>query len=720
MPTAPAIDAEFLAAQAATYGFSLGTPKVIAIAPDGDVLFLRTPPRSFVGDLYQLDAASGKVEKLATADGLLAGKAEALSDAEKARRERTRTATRGIIDAELSKDGTTILVPLGERVFAVDRARGTSREVTVTGYPYDPHLSPDGTRLGWVHDGDLYVAPLAGGSPTRLTTRPALSHGDVEHAVAEFAAQEELDRRAGWWWSPDGSQIAYQRTDNSPVDTLWVGDPRHPEKQPVAFRYPRTGRPNAVVTLGVLPAGGGDTTWIEWDRARWPYLAHVEWTKNAPLTLVVLDREQYEIAVLAADPKTGKTSVLALERDEAWINLPPHATRGAPTSAPRWLPDGSGFLWMSEKSGAWQLELRGKDGAVVRTLTDGALGLRALVGIDAEAGVAWLSASADPTQEHLYTVPLAGGTPTQITTGEGLHAGSLSKESGAVVISAGNRRGEVSTSVRWRDGRSTTLPSEAEAPPYLPNATWETVAVDGRDHHAVIIRPRNFDPTKKYPVILRVYGGPHAQMVVADARKYLKDQIYADAGFVVVMSDNRGTPARGRAWERVIVKDLVTVAMDDQVAVLQALGKKHPELDLSRVGVHGWSFGGYMAAMAVLLRPDVFAAAVAGAPVTDWQLYDTAYTERYMKLPENNVAGYAHTSALTHAAKLDRPLLLIHGMTDDNVHFAQSLALMEALFAVGKRADLVTLSATHMVPDPKLTVAREQIQIDFFRQHLQP
>jgi dipeptidyl-peptidase 4 len=198
------------------------------------------------------------------------------------------------------------------------------------------------------------------------------------------------------------------------------------------------------------------------------------------------------------------------------------------------------------------------------------------------------------------------------------------------------------------------------------------------------------------------------------------DQWYADAGFIVVRADGRGTPNRGRAWERSILKDLITIPLADQVAALEAIGARHPELDMSRVGVFGWSFGGYFTLHAILQRPDIFKAAVAGAPVTDWAFYDTAYTERYMKTPQQNPDGYKSTSALTYAAKLQRPLLIIHGITDDNVHFGNTLALIEALYVAGKRAEVITLSATHMVPDPKLNLAREQVQIDFFRQHLGP
>jgi dipeptidyl-peptidase 4 len=254
----------------------------------------------------------------------------------------------------------------------------------------------------------------------------------------------------------------------------------------------------------------------------------------------------------------------------------------------------------------------------------------------------------------------------------------------------------------------------------VPTTVLETVDIGGRKHHVSITRPRAFDRTKRYPVLLKVYAGPHAQMVTATRDGYVMDQWYADAGFIVVRSDNRGTPARGRAWERSILKDLITIPLADQVDALKAVGARYPELDLARVGVFGWSFGGYFSALAILLRPDVFKCAIAGAPVTDWALYDTAYTERYMKTPQANPEGYKATSALTHAGKLERPLLVLHGITDDNVHFANTLAFIEALYLAGKRAEVITLSSTHMVPDPKLNLAREQVQIDFFRQHLGP
>jgi dipeptidyl-peptidase-4 len=327
-------------------------------------------------------------------------------------------------------------------------------------------------------------------------------------------------------------------------------------------------------------------------------------------------------------------------------------------------------------------------------------------------------------------VPLDGGAPVRLSDEDGVSRATAVRH-GVVVIDslleAGGRShvaiGPTGPTGPTGPSESTgrrALPSAAERPGLVPTTVLETVAADGRTHHVAITRPRGGDRARRYPVLLKVYGGPHAVMVEAGRDAYVMDQWYADAGFIVVRIDGRGTPNRGRAWERAILRDLLTIPLDDQIAGLRAVAARHPELDLDRVGVFGWSFGGYLSALALLLRPDVFRAAVAGAPVTDWTLYDTAYTERYMKTPAGNPDGYRATSALTHAARLERPLLVLHGITDDNVHFAHTLALVEALYVAGKRAEVITLSATHMVPDPALNLAREQVQIDFFRQHLGP
>lgn len=709
--TWPALDAQLLADAAATFNFRLGLPAALAVTPDGAVLFRRTPPRAFVADLYELDTKTGAVETLLAVADVLGGSDEKLSDAEKARRERTRTATRGVVDIDVSADGATVLVPLAGVFHLIDRKAGTRRVVDPQGAAYDPHLSPDGQRIAFVREGDLWLVDThEGATPRRLTEHPE----GFEYGVAEFAAQEELGRRRGFWWSPDSRELVFQRTDLRPVDTLYVADARHPEKRPVPFKYPRAGRPNAVVDLGVIGITKGDPRWLTWDTAAYPYLARVTWPAHGPLSIVVLSREQTELAILAFDDR-GAARTLVAEHDDAWINVPgSRSGLGYAPGSPLWLADGSGFLWLTESHGdAWTLELRGTDGQLVRRLTEPTLGLRELLGIDGDHVL--VVASTDPLRSNVWRVPLAGGAPSAVTQEDGVVFADF--DHGVLVtttaLASGGKRTVARTGAITRE-----LPSVAERPSLVPTTVLETVELDGRTHHVAITRPRAFDKTKRYPVLLKVYGGPHAQVVDAARDTYVMDQWYADAGFIVVRSDNRGTPNRGAAWERAIVKDLITVPLNDQIGALQAVAARHPELDMTRVGVTGWSFGGYFAAMAVLLRPDVFHAAVAGAPVTDWQLYDTAYTERYMRMPENNPAGYEHTSALTHAAKLTRPLLVIHGITDDNVHFAHALALIEALYVAGKRAEVITLSATHMVPDPKLNLAKEQVQVEFFREHL--
>jgi dipeptidyl-peptidase-4 len=709
----------FLTQYAETLQLRLGTPTVLAIAPDGAVLFSRTPARSFGADLYELEPRSGQTRLLATADGLLAGGAEALSDGEKARRERTRTATRGILYAELSAAGDVVLVPLGERVFVLSRPGGECRELTLgEGFPYDPRLSPDGRHVAFVRDGDVWVcdAVTPGAAPRRLTTRP---HPDIEYGTAELVAAEELRRHRGLWWAPDSQSLLAQRSDARLVDTLYVADARHPDRAPVPFKYPRPGRPNVIVDLGVISLAGGEPRWITWDLARWPYLAHVQWPARGPLTLVVLDREQYEQAVLAVELEASGPQVRELlsERDAAWVNLP--------AGAPLWLDDGAGFLWLTEARGDWTLELHDARGAHLRSLSEPSLGLRSLVALDGDHVLVVASAgpASDPAaaalaacEAHVWRIPLAGGAPVRVTQVAGVSTAVA--RHGQLVVTTARADGGVVTTLHASAGRAVELPSVREAPLLSPTTELITVALEERQHVVAVTRPTGARAGQRYPVLLKVYGGPHVQYVTNSRDSYLMDQWYAEAGFVVVRVDARGTPNRGRAWERATLHDLISTPLAEQIAALRALAATDPMLDLQRVGVFGWSFGGYFSAMALLLHPELFQVAVAGAPVTDWSLYDTGYTERYLKLPAHNRAGYHATSLLTHASKLERPLLLIHGTTDDNVHFAHTLALIEALYVAGKRAEVIALSGTHMVPDPRLALARERAHLELFRKHL--
>ena len=703
----------FLAQFAATSRFRRGRPVSIAWTPDDrSVLFLRSGPRSFVQDLWQYDVATGRERVILTADSLLGGGKEELSVEELARRERQRQTARGIASFQLSRDGRRILVPLSDRLFVVERVGGAVRELKGgAGAPIDPRFSPDGSRIACVRDHDLYVTDVATGTERRLTVGGG---GVISNGEAEFVAQEEMDRDQGYWWSPDGKTIACQHTDVTGVEVLSISDPAHPERPPQTWPYPRPGKKNAEVMLGLIPVeGAAATRWVSWDRARYPYLARVTWEKNAPLTVLVQNREQTEEALLAVDPATGLATTLLTERDEAWLNLFP--------GMPHWLADGRSFLWLTERGGATQLELRARDGSLMRALTGPEPGLRADVDVDEKAGVAWVRGGEDPTQVQLYRVPLdpRRGKRAQVTSDAGVHGAVFSEDGRAWVETVSPLAGPPRWPVHGADGGTKgELRSLAEPPRITPRPEFVTIG-DSLRFHAVILRPRDFARDRRYPVIVSVYGGPHSQMVQATAQNYLLQQWLADQGFVVVSIDGRGTPGRGRDWERAIRWNLIDVPLRDQAAALEALGRRFPEMDLGRVGITGWSFGGYFTVLALERMPSVFHSGVAGAPVTDWQDYDTHYTERYMGLPDRNPAGYEASSALTWAGDLVRPLLILHGTADDNVYFLNSLKLCDALFRASRSFELVPLRGyTHMVADSLGVTQVNQRTVRHFRKTL--
>jgi dipeptidyl-peptidase-4 len=710
-PHRPVADPRFLEEYARTYRFTLGTPQAIRMAPEGEaILFLRSGPRSFVRDLFEWDPGGAGERRLAAAEALLGGREEQIPAEESARRERERLAARGIASFDLSRDGRRVLIPLSGRLFVLERASGRVLELPGGGgFPIDPRLSPDGSKVACVREGDLYVLEVETGRQTRVTDGATAT---LSHGLAEFVAQEEMGRREGYWWSPDSKAIAYEESDTSRLDLLHIADPLHPELPAQSWPYPRPGRENARVRLGVVSVRGGETVWVNWDHDRYPYLASATWKEKAPLTLLVQSRDQKREVLLAADPATGRTHALLEEADAAWLDLHP--------SVPRWLDDGSAFLWISERSGEPRLEMRGAGGRLERVLTPEGFGLRQVAGVDREEGTAFVTASADPTQSQIWRVPLDGSPPKLLSEGPGLDEALVGRDGRASVWIERRLSGERRWSVHGRDGKKVgELTSVAEEPPFLPSLEMATVGPRG--FRSAVIRPRAFERGRKYPVLVYVYGGPTSQTVVADPRGYLLQQWLADHGFVVVTLDGRGTPNRGRAWERAVRGDLIDVALHDQVEGLEALGERFPELDLSRVGIYGWSFGGYVSAMAAMRRPDVYRAAVAGAPVCDWRDYDTHYTERYLGTPEDDPEGYRKSSVLNYCADLKVPLLIVHGTADDNVYFLHGLKMADALFRAGIPFEFLPLSGTtHMVPDPAVTRGLWTRIADFFVERLRP
>ncbi|MFN3201554.1 MAG: DPP IV N-terminal domain-containing protein [Bradymonadia bacterium] len=716
-------DPGFLKAYAATYRYRMGLPRAITLTPNGEeVLFLRSGPRSFVGNLYAFDTATGKERVLLTAEQILGGAEENLTDEEKARRERMRLAARGITSFTLTADGKSIIVPLSGRLFMVERASGKVTELkSEAGFPIDPRLSPDGKQLAAVRGGDLYVMPIDGSAPERrLTTRKG-PDDTVSYGAAEFVAQEEMARYEGYWWSPDSQSIVYQRTDTAGMEIFQIADPSDPSKAPQKWPYPRPGGKNADVQLFVQPLGaeGAAPVEIKWDRTKYPYLNTVRWPRKAPLTLVVQDRRQRELVVLTADPKTGETKAIHTETDNAWLNLD--------QTMPHWLPDGSGFLWASERSGSWQLEVRNADGSLKHAVTPKGFNYMGFARLEMKPAAAkppqvYVYGGDDPTEQHLFRVALEGGSPEALTTAPGVHEAVFSRN-GFRVMSHASIDADPQYPVFGALGAERgQLKIAAEKPAFDLNIDFVDIEIPQAGKiKGAIQRPRDFDPKKQYPVIVYVYAGPHAQVTLKSRNSYLLTQWFADHGFVVVRMDGRGTPHRGRDWERAIVDDFITVPLHDQAEGVKALLARFPEMDPERVGIFGWSFGGYFSAMATMRRPDVYAAGVAGAPVADWRDYDTHYTERYIGVPDTDAgkAIYDKSSVLTYAKDLKVPLLITHGTADDNVYFMHGLKMSSALFDAGRAHSFLPLAgATHMVSNPEMVDRLYSRIMDFFEEHL--
>jgi len=712
---------QFFRDLAETRNFTLGRPVSPKITPDGaSVIFLRASPRSPVLRLYEMSIADGTEREVLAPEQLLAGGEEKLSAEEKARRERQRQSLKGFTSFQLSRDGTHLLVSLSGKLYVVKRSDLTFTELPGAGW-LDPRFSPDGAMVAGVIDRELHVVDLVTNTLRAVTSGATAT---LSHGTAEFVAQEEMSRSEGYWWSPDSKSLVYQQTDESQVETRYIANPLHPEEKPTSFAYPKAGSPNAVVRLFVTAVTGGAPREIAWDRDRFPYLARVDWSEaKAPLTILVQNREQTEQVLLAADPATGATRELLREADPAWLNLDDGSPgRAMPVSAtvftPLWLADGSAFLWTSESRGSWQVELRSADGKLLREITPPDFVYRSLIGLDEKSGAVFVHGSTDAREIHVWRFALAGGAGTQLTQGRGYHGAIYSRGTGRLIRATDAFDGRFSIEVVGLDGRSLAkLRATTETPPRLPT-TELTRTLSLPNFDAALTRPQNFQPGRKYPVILNVYAGPGVKRVNATIRDFFPDQWMADQGYIVVRIDGRGTPGKGRDWERIIKGNFIDVPLNDQIAGLQALAGQYPELDLSRVGVSGWSFGGYFSAMAAIRRPDIFRAGIVGAPVITWENYDTHYTERYLGTPQANPEAYRVSNVTTYVQEAKRPLFLIHGLTDDNVYFQHALQLADALYLAGKPYDFLPMLGTHMISDPMVRLRQQQRVIEFFNQHV--
>ncbi|MFO7398436.1 MAG: prolyl oligopeptidase family serine peptidase [Actinomycetales bacterium] len=674
---------------AKTRRFTLGVPRDFTISPAGDrVLFLRTRSGTDpVTCLWELDVATGE-ERLIADPRTLGADEENLPPEERARRERKREAAGGVVAYATDERAGKAVFALSGEIHLADLATGEVRRLATAGPAVDPRLDPQGARVSYVTGGALHVIDLATGADTVLAEPES---DTVTYGLAEFIAAEEMNRMRGYWWSPTGDRLLVARVDESPVALWHIADPANPDRPPVPQRYPAAGTANAEVTLFVIGLDGSRVA-VPYDQE---YLVTARWDRHG-LVIVTLSRDQRSMRLLAVDPATGATTLLREDTDPAWVEIIP--------GVPARLDDGR-LVWVADAEGGRRLIIGSEP------VTPPSLQVRAVVDVDGDTVL--FQASGEPTEIQLWLY--SGGRISPLTTEPGVHAGR--RTGGVSVISRQSLDTEgVSVTVVRPDGSTVPVRSVAERPGIEPRVTL--LRAGDRELTTAVLFPSWHVPgSKRLPVLMDPYGGPHAQRVLAAQRMFLEPQWWAEQGFAVVVADGRGTPGRGPAFEREIRHDF-TIALEDQVDALRGVAERYPDdLDLSRVAIRGWSFGGYLAALAVLRRPDVFHAAVAGAPVTDWRLYDTCYTERYLGHPDEG--HYERSSLLGDAEKLERPLLLIHGLADDNVVAAHTLRLSSALLAAGRPHTVLPLSGvTHMTPQEVVAENLLLLQLDFLKRAL--
>lgn len=686
-------------------------PGGLGFTPDGrSVTYLHSVEGNLVRSLWRLDLETGERTVLAGPPPATTSEAT-LSREEELRRERARLRELGVTTYEFAPKSPelTLLVPGGGRLWLL-RGNGDLGSVAGTEGAVDAHLSPQGDCIAFVRDGNLFVLDLADGSPRQLTHD---AEDGLTNGLAEFVAQEELDRHRGFWWSPDGAYIAFIRADSRHIPEYPIVHQGRPTIDIERHRYPFSGQPNAILDLAIVDVRNGRTEWLDLGPDRDIYIARVGWRPDGALAVQILSRNQRTLRLVVFESGSpGRTLIEELQ--EPWINL---------AGDTAFLEDGR-IVWSTERTGFRHLELRAADGSLVRTLTGGEWMVSSLLGVDEPSGFVYFAATAaSPLERQLYRVSLKGGTPERLTIEPGWHAGVLAP-GGIWLLDAWSSRTTPPRILARNlvDGRDVIVhgPENVDVASLglVVPEFHEVPAPDGTLLYGALYRPVGSEPP--YPVIVSVYGGPHVQRVVDDwsLTVDLRAQYLAQQGAAVFKLDNRGSSGRGLAFESHINRRFGSVEVEDQVAGVRYLGSL-PDFDTSRVGIYGWSYGGYLTLMALLRAPDVFAFGVAGAPVTDWDGYDTAYTERYMGTPQNNPEGYRESSILNHAAKLQRPLLIVHGMADENVHFRHTARLIVALTQAGKPYELLLFpEERHMPRDPQGLEYQEQRVLDFLLRHL--
>jgi dipeptidyl-peptidase 4 len=674
----------------------------LKISPDGSrVTYLQGKPEDKDRlDLWEYDIREGRARILVDSSTLAPAGRE-LSDEELNRRERQRTAAlSGILEYSFAPSGNALLFPLGGNLYYYDLTKQANEAVAEIshsdGSASDATISPAGRYVAFVRDQNLHVHDLAKGQARALTTDGG---GPIKNGMAEFVAQEEMDRTTGYWWAPDDRHIAFARVDETPVKLTERFEIAADNVATFAQRYPAAGGCNVLVRLGVAEVQGGAVTWIDLGSDTDFYLARVNWLPDGKtLAIQRQSRDQHRLDLLFADIDTGESRVVLTETSATWIELHDELS---------FLEQSKEFIWASSRDGFRHLYLYDNQGGLRRQLTAGAWTVddfraRAIKGIDEKGRWVYFTATAlDPTQRQLYRTSLDTQDPYQIeriSRVDGLHGITMSPDASLYVDHFTSSAQPPQVSLHAADGKmmayllENRLDARHPDAPYLAdNSVPEFGSLRADDGQILcyrLFKPRHFDPEKRYPAIVDVYGGPGVQRVLDNWTGNSFTQILTRAGYVVYQLDNRGSGFRGTAFQAPIHGKLGAVEVADQLHGARWLAEQE-FVDPARIGVWGWSYGGYLTLMLMFKAPQVFKVGVAGAPVTDWSLYDTHYTERYLERPEVNAAGYAASSVLPYAQDLKGKLLVMHGMADDNVLFLHSTKLFRKLQDLGKPFDVM-------------------------------
>lgn len=655
-------------------------PRSLKVSPDGKrVTFLRGKETDYERfDLWEYDIASGKTRILFDSDDLTDG-SEELSDEEKARRERQRISGSGIIEYHWSADGSALIFPLAGDVFYFKLGDKKAKQLLNTkAFETDIQMSPKGTYISYIREQNLYVMNIATGLERAITTQGG---GVIKYGMAEFVAQEEMDRDTGYWWSPDESKLAFTRVDESPVHIITRSEIYADSIKMIEQRYPSTGTNNVEIALATFDMASGKTEWIDLGDNKDIYLPRAKWMQdNQTLTYQWQSRNQKTLKLIAYDSKSKKQTTLLTELSNTWINLHHDLY---------FLKDNKHFVWASERDGYNHLYLFTNQGKLVRQLTKGEWVVDKVDAIDEKAGVVYFSGRKDtPIEKHLYSVKLAGSDITKVTQRSGFHNVNFSRDASVYLDSFSTVNTPSQVSLHSANGKHLTWLSENKIdtnhPLHAYQDTWVKpefgvlTTEDGADLHYRLYKPKKTEG--KHPVIVFTYGGPHAQIVQNRwyGNRGLLMQHWVNKGYVVFTVDNRGSNYRGKAFEEPLYQKMGSIEVTDQVEGVKFL-RKLDFVDPQRIGVYGHSYGGYMALMAMFKAGEYFQAGVSGAPVTDWLLYDTHYTERYMGDPREVPEAYTASSVFPYAKDLNGALLIYHGMADDNVLFTHSTKLYKHL-----------------------------------------